>query len=138
MRVVPGISAVQAVAARAGAPIGADFAVMSLSDRLKPWGSWSSGCALSPRRIWCWPSTTRAHAHAPNRSRRPGPCCWSTSPPDGRGRGPRHRPGRESLTVTSLGELDPGSIDMKCLLIIGASATRVTAAGRVWSPRFVP
>src|SRR5690606_2438328 len=37
VRVVPGISAVQAVAARAGAPIGADFAVMSLSDRLKPW-----------------------------------------------------------------------------------------------------
>ena len=37
IRVVPGVSAVQAVAARAGAPIGADFAVLSLSDRLKPW-----------------------------------------------------------------------------------------------------
>ena len=37
IRVAPGVSAVQAVAARAGAPIGADFAVMSLSDRLKPW-----------------------------------------------------------------------------------------------------
>src|SRR5699024_6923554 len=37
IRVVPGVSAVQAVAARAGAPIGADFAVVRLSDRLKPW-----------------------------------------------------------------------------------------------------
>ncbi|WP_296603158.1 precorrin-3B C(17)-methyltransferase, partial [Nocardioides sp.] len=37
VRVLPGVSAVQAVAARAGAPVGADFAVMSLSDRLKPW-----------------------------------------------------------------------------------------------------
>ena len=37
VRVLPGLSAVQAVAARAGAPIGADFAVVSLSDRLKPW-----------------------------------------------------------------------------------------------------
>ncbi len=37
IRVLPGVSAVQAVAARAGAPIGGDFAVMSLSDRLKPW-----------------------------------------------------------------------------------------------------
>ena len=37
VRVVPGVSAVQAVAARAGAPIGGDFAVLSLSDRLKPW-----------------------------------------------------------------------------------------------------
>jgi precorrin-2 C20-methyltransferase/precorrin-3B C17-methyltransferase len=35
--VLPGVSAVQAVAARAGAPIGADFAIVSLSDRLKPW-----------------------------------------------------------------------------------------------------
>ncbi|MBA2626170.1 MAG: precorrin-2 C(20)-methyltransferase, partial [Acidimicrobiia bacterium] len=37
IRVLPGVSAVQAVAARAGAPIGGDFAVVSLSDRLKPW-----------------------------------------------------------------------------------------------------
>src|SRR3546814_473467 len=37
VRVLPGVSAIQAVAARAGAPIGADFAVMRLSDRLKPW-----------------------------------------------------------------------------------------------------
>src|SRR5699024_3198956 len=37
VRVLPGVSAIQAVAARAGAPIGADFAVISLSDRLKPW-----------------------------------------------------------------------------------------------------
>ena len=37
VRVLPGVSAIQAVAARAGAPIGADFAVLSLSDRLKPW-----------------------------------------------------------------------------------------------------
>jgi precorrin-2 C20-methyltransferase/precorrin-3B C17-methyltransferase len=37
IEVLPGVSAVQAVAAKAGAPIGADFAVVSLSDRLKPW-----------------------------------------------------------------------------------------------------
>ena len=44
----------------------------------------------------------------------------------------------ESLTVTTLGELDPGSIDMKCLVIIGCKGTRVTPSGQVWSPRFVP
>jgi precorrin-2 C20-methyltransferase/precorrin-3B C17-methyltransferase len=37
IRVLPGVSAAQAVAARAGAPLGGDFAVISLSDRLKPW-----------------------------------------------------------------------------------------------------
>ena len=43
----------------------------------------------------------------------------------------------ESLTVTTLAELDPESIDMKCLLIVGASSTRVTASGQAWTPRFV-
>ena len=35
--VLPGVTAAQAVAARAGAPLGGDYAVVSLSDRLKPW-----------------------------------------------------------------------------------------------------
>lgn len=37
LRVVPGISAMQAAAARSGAPLGHDFAVISLSDLLTPW-----------------------------------------------------------------------------------------------------
>ena len=37
IRVLPGVTAAQAVAARAGAPLGADYAVLSLSDRRKPW-----------------------------------------------------------------------------------------------------
>jgi precorrin-3B C17-methyltransferase len=37
IQVVPGISAMLAAASRIGAPLGADFAVVSLSDNLKPW-----------------------------------------------------------------------------------------------------
>src|SRR5450432_564186 len=37
IRVVPGISAMQAAAARLGAPLGHDFCAISLSDNLKPW-----------------------------------------------------------------------------------------------------
>lgn len=37
LEVVPGITAMLAVAARAGAPLGADFCAISLSDNLKPW-----------------------------------------------------------------------------------------------------
>jgi precorrin-3B C17-methyltransferase len=37
IRVEPGITAVLAAAAKLGAPLGGDFAVMSLSDNLKPW-----------------------------------------------------------------------------------------------------
>jgi precorrin-2 C20-methyltransferase / precorrin-3B C17-methyltransferase len=40
----------------------------------------------------------------------------------------------ESLTVTPLADLDPDSVDMSCLLIIGSSQTRLTRAG-VWTPR---
>ena len=37
VRVLPGITAAQAVASRVGAPLGHDYCVLSLSDRLKPW-----------------------------------------------------------------------------------------------------
>src|SRR6185437_16218249 len=37
VEVLPGVTAAQAVAARAGAPLGHDYCVISLSDRLKPW-----------------------------------------------------------------------------------------------------
>ncbi len=39
VRVVPGLSAMQAAAARVGAPLGHDFCVISLSDQLKPWSA---------------------------------------------------------------------------------------------------
>ena len=40
----------------------------------------------------------------------------------------------ESVRVTTLGGLDPSSVDMRCLLIVGSSRTRVTH-GSVWTPR---
>lgn len=138
VRVLPGVSAVQAVAARAGAPIGADFAVVSLSDRLKPW-------PVVERRL-------RAIAEADlvlgvynpaSRSRRDQvvemqKILLEHRSPDtvvvvGRDVGRTE----ESLSVTTLGALDTDGIDMKCLLIIGASSTRVEANGIVWTPRWV-
>jgi len=38
IQVAPGITAMQAAAARLGAPLGHDFCAISLSDNLKPWG----------------------------------------------------------------------------------------------------
>src|SRR5579883_191203 len=37
LAIVPGVTAMLAVAARAGAPLGHDFCALSLSDNLKPW-----------------------------------------------------------------------------------------------------
>jgi precorrin-2 C20-methyltransferase/precorrin-3B C17-methyltransferase len=137
IRVLPGLSAFQAVAARAGAPIGADFAVVSLSDRLKPWevverrlrAIAEADLVLA---IYNPASRSRTEQIATAHQvllehRRP-----ETVVVVGRDVGRAE----ESLTVTTLGELDPATIDMKCLLIVGAVGTRVSAAG-VWTPRFV-
>ena len=50
-RVAPGVSAMQAAAARLGAPLGHDFCAISLSDNLKPWASSSGGSTRRPRAI---------------------------------------------------------------------------------------
>jgi len=139
IRVLPGITAAQAVAARAGAPLGADFAVVSLSDRLKPWSVIEERLRHVARAdlalaIYNPASRTRtrplADALAVLREERDP----DTVVVIGRDVG---RDG-ESLRCTTLGELDPASVDMRCLLIVGARGTRVTAAGRVWTPRWVP
>ncbi|MFZ5869366.1 MAG: precorrin-2 C(20)-methyltransferase [Actinomycetota bacterium] len=137
IRVLPGVSAVQAVAARAGAPIGADFAVVSLSDRLKPW-------AVVERRLRAVADADLVLAiYNPASRSRTGQIATARQvllehrKPDtvvvvGRDVGRTE----ESLTVTTLVELDPATIDMKCLLIVGADSTRAGRAG-VWTPRFV-
>jgi len=138
VHVVPGVSALQAVAAKAGAPIGADFAVISLSDRLKPW-------SVIERRLHAIGEADLVLAvyNPASRSRLTQVAelqkiLLEHRSPDavvvvGRDVGRAE----ESLTVTTLAELDAASIDMKCLLLIGASSTRITSAGRVWTPRTV-
>ena len=139
IRVLPGLSAVQAVAARAGAPIGGDFAVLSLSDRLKPWP------VIEQRlRAVAEADLVLAIYNPASRSR-------TSQVADAQKLLLEHRSpdtvvvvgrdvGRaeESLTVTTLADLDPATIDMKCLIIVGASGTRVTTTGRVWTPRSTP
>ncbi|MFE5210431.1 precorrin-2 C(20)-methyltransferase [Streptomyces sp. NPDC056600] len=138
VRVLPGVSAVQAVAARAGAPVGGDFAVVSLSDRLKPWDVVERrlrAVAEADLALAVYNPASRSRTEQIATARR---VLLEHRAPEtvvvvGRGVG---RPG-ESLTVTTLGELDPATIDMRCLLIVGASGTRVSASGRVWTPRWV-
>jgi precorrin-2 C20-methyltransferase/precorrin-3B C17-methyltransferase len=138
VRVLPGLSAVQAVAARAGAPIGADFAVVSLSDRLKPWSVIERRLRLIAEAdlvLAIYNPASRSRTEPAVRARK---VLLEHRSPDtvvivGRDVGRAE----ESLTVTTLGELDPDAIDMKCLLIVGAAGTRRTPRGAVWSPRSV-
>ncbi|MGW0022524.1 precorrin-2 C(20)-methyltransferase [Rhodococcus sp. NPDC003382] len=138
VRVIPGVSAIQAVAARVGAPIGGDFAVMSLSDRLKPWP------VIEKRLVAVAQADLVLGIYNPaSRSR-------TTQVADAKTVLLRHRPadtvvvvgrdvGRpgESLEVTTLEKLDPATIDMKCLVIVGAAGTSVTSSGAVWTARSV-
>ncbi|MCW2738494.1 precorrin-2 C(20)-methyltransferase [Nocardioides sp.] len=138
IEVLPGVSAVQAVAAKAGAPIGADFAVVSLSDRLKPW-------PVIEKRLHAIAEADLVLAvyNPASRSRTTQVADLQKLFLEHRGPDTVVVVGRdvgraeESLTVTTLAELEAETIDMKCLLIVGASSTRVTAAGQVWTPRFV-
>lgn len=143
VHVVPGITAAQAVASQAGAPLGHDYVVLSLSDRLKPWD-------VIARRLQAAAAADFAIAiyNPASRSRR-------QQLADARDLLLAHRDpetpvvvGRavgtpdQEVTVTTLGELDPEQVDMRCLLIVGSSQTRVMRTGsgpaRVITPRRYP
>jgi len=138
VRVLPGLTAAQAVAARAGAPLGGDFAIMSLSDRLKPWEVVERrlrAAAAADLVVALYNPASRSRTEQVARARQ---ILLEERDPAtvvviGRDVGRAE----ESLTVTTLEALDPSAIDMKCLVVVCASNTRVTQAGQVWTPRFV-
>jgi precorrin-2 C20-methyltransferase / precorrin-3B C17-methyltransferase len=135
IEVLPGLTAAQAVAARAGAPLGADYAVLSLSDRLKPWQVIEArlrAAAAADLVLAIYNPASRTRTHQVKQAKeilleyRAG----QTPVVVGRGIGRAD----ESMDVTPLADLDPDTLDMSCLLIIGSSRTRVARAG-VWTPR---
>lgn len=138
VRVLPGVSAVQVVAARAGAPIGADFAVLSLSDRLKPWAVVEQRLhAIAAADLVCAVYNPASRTRTTQVEQLRGIFLAHRSPDTVVVIGRDIGRAEESLSVTTVAELDPAVIDMKCLLIIGASGTRVTDQGQVWTPRYV-
>ena len=136
IRVLPGMTAIQAVAAKAGAPLGGDFAVMSLSDRLKPWDLIEKRLrAISEADLVLGIYNPASRSRTTQVAEAQAILLEHRSPETvvviGRDVGRED----ESLEVTTLAKLDADTIDMKCLLIIGASGTRVTDAGLTWTPR---
>ena len=141
LEILPGVSASLATAAQAGAPLGHDFCVMSLSDNLKPWSiiekrldlAGEADLALafynpiSRSRPWQLGVALEIVA----RHRTP-----QTPVVLGRDIG---RPG-QTLRVTTLGDLTPDQVDMRTMVIIGSSTTCTfpRADGREWvyTPRW--
>jgi precorrin-2 C20-methyltransferase / precorrin-3B C17-methyltransferase len=141
--VVPGITAAQAVASLAGAPLGHDYVMLSLSDRLKPWdviarrleAAAAGDFAIA---IYNPASRSRRQQLADARDLLLAHRDAATPVVVGRAVGTSE----QRVTVTTLGEFDPAQVDMRCLVIVGSSQSRVvrdgSGAARVITPRRYP
>lgn len=142
IRVLPGITAMLAAAARAGAPLGHDFCAINLSDNLKPW-------PVIERRLRLAAEADFAMAfYNPRSKARPEgfaralavlrETCGETRPilfaravttPS------------EDLRIVSLGDARPEMADMRTMVIVGSSRTRLIARARgpvLYTPRSIP
>ena len=142
IRVLPGITAMLAAAARAGAPLGHDFCAINLSDNLKPW-------AMIERRLRLAAEADFAMAFYNPRSKsrpegfvrtlevlkeacgdnRPVIFARNVSTPD------------EEIKVVPLQDTTPDMADMRTMVIVGSSQTRIIDTGHapiVYTPRSAP
>lgn len=134
--VAPGISAFQAAAARAGAPIGHDFCTISLSDLLTPWE------VIEQRLHAAAEGDFVVAFYNPKSQRRTDQIVRAMAILGA------HRPpstpmiiasnlGRpeEHVRVRALSEFDPDEVDMLTLVMVGSSETKTlkTGDGAVWT-----
>ncbi|MGY1855160.1 precorrin-2 C(20)-methyltransferase [Modestobacter sp. SYSU DS0290] len=139
VRVLPGLTAAQAVASKVGAPLGHDFAVISLSDVLKPWDvvlTRLRAAASADLVLALYNPRSKARPHQLAEAQK---ALLDVRDPDtvvvvGRDVGGPE----EAVRVTTLAGLDPETVDMRCLLLIGSTQTRVTPSGQVFTSRRHP
>ena len=135
IRVEPGVTAMLAAAAEAGAPLGGDFCAISLSDNLKSWSTIErrlKAAAEADFVIAVYNPASKARPHQLTRAldllRQVKAedtvvlLVRAAGTPDSR------------VIAATLGSADPRDVDMRSLVIIGASNTR--RIGRwVYTPR---
>ena len=139
IEVLPGITAMLAAAARAGAPLGHDFCAINLSDNLKPWALIEKRLRLAVEADFAMALyNPRSKARPEGFARaldllretckdaRPVIFARAVSTPE------------ESLRVVPLPECRPEMADMRTVVLVGSSQTRVIAragAPYVFTPR---
>ncbi|WP_255954652.1 precorrin-2 C(20)-methyltransferase [Streptomyces odontomachi] len=150
VRVLPGVTAANAAAARVGAPLGHDYATLSLSDRLKPWEVIAErlrAAAAADLVLALYNPASRSRTWQVAKARElllehRAPDTPVVVARDVGGPGERVR-------VVRLADLDPAEVDMRTLLIVGSSQTRAVRRGPadersgepepvVWTPRRYP
>ncbi|WKX74103.1 precorrin-2 C(20)-methyltransferase [Streptomyces sp. XD-27] len=143
VRVLPGMTAAHAAASRVGAPLGHDYAVISLSDRLKPWeviAERLSAAAAADLVLALYNPGSRSRIWQVGKARELLLAHRTPDTPVVLGRdvgGPE-----ESVRIVSLADLDPAQVDMRTILLVGSSQTRTVRRGDgtriVWTPRRYP
>ncbi|WP_445570940.1 precorrin-3B C(17)-methyltransferase [Pseudomonas sp. E102] len=141
LQILPGVSASLATAAQAGAPLGHDFCVMSLSDNLKPWSIIEKRLALAAEADLALAFYNPISRSRPWQLGRALEILAEHRAPDtpvvlGRDIG---RPG-QTLRVTTLGQLTPEQVDMRTMVLVGSSTTcvfpRAEGGNWVYTPRW--
>jgi precorrin-3B C17-methyltransferase len=135
IRVLPGITAMLAAAARAGAPLGHDFCAINLSDNLKPWPTIEKRLRLAAEADFA------IAIYNPRSASRPDGFARALEILKAAGCGARMiifahavTTPKERIEILSLQEARAEMVDMATLVIIGNSATR--RVGRwVYAPR---
>ncbi|WP_316149442.1 precorrin-3B C(17)-methyltransferase [Cupriavidus sp. BIC8F] len=145
LAIVPGVSAAMATAAVAGAPLGHDFCILSLSDNLKPWDTIETRLRHAAEGDFVmafYNPISRARPWQLDRALEVVRAVRGTDTPVVLGRD-IGRPAA-ALTTTTLGALRSEQVDMRTMVIIGSSTTRTIARGDgaaaawVYTPRWYP
>jgi precorrin-3B C17-methyltransferase len=135
IRVLPGITAMLAAAARAGAPLGHDFCAINLSDNLKPWDMVEHRLRMAARGDFAMAfynprSKSRPHGFEKTLDVLRQECgkdrlitfARAVSTPE------------DVLSTVTLAEATPDMADMRTVVLVGNSATR--RVGRyIYTPR---
>ncbi|MGN8345157.1 precorrin-3B C(17)-methyltransferase [Pseudomonas sp. SMV71] len=141
LQILPGVSASLATAAQAGAPLGHDFCVMSLSDNLKPWSIIEKRLDLAAEAdlaLAFYNPISRSRPWQLGRALEIVGQHRTAQTPVVLGRD-IGRPG-QTLRVTTLGQLTPDQVDMRTMMLIGSSTTcvfpRAEGGDWVYTPRW--
>ena len=140
IHVEPGITAMLAAAAEVGAPLGADFCAVSLSDNLKSWETIERRLRAAAEGDFVIALYNPASKARPYQLGRAFDLLRAIKSPQTIVLFVRKASTPEArVVVTALAEADPALADMRTLVIIGAAATRlIPRKGRrpwIYTPR---
>ena len=136
VRIIPGVSAVQAAASVLGAPLMHDFVVISLSDLLTPWNLIKTrleAAAAADFVVALYNPRSKSRRTQIEEAQKILLACRPAETPAGIVRN-ACRDGQAAV-VTTLGQLLDHEIDMTSIVLIGNASSFIDAEGRIVTPR---